>query len=86
MRISPTNNKIRGFIKRFAFCFVLWFLISVEECKTGSGGEARKLPTYYRPTPNTWEYVYEHMSGIVVFSLFAGLVSAVMLTPFFKDE
>lgn len=81
-----TDHKTNGFMKRFIFFFITWLLIAVEECKTGSLGEARKLPTYYKPTPNSWQFVYEHLPSIIVFSLCAGLVFAIVMTPFFREK
>ena len=77
------NNK---FVKRFAFFFVIWLLISIEECKTGSIGEARKLPTYYKATPNTWQEVYECIPSLILFSICMGMLFAIVFSVFLNDK
>lgn len=43
------------------------------EYKSGSAGARWKTATYSKSTPNTWQYVYNHLSEIVCLSLCGGV-------------
>jgi len=77
---NKRKNKINRFIKYYYYSFVLVFVLSVIHYKTGTIGQGRR-PTYYRPTPNTWQYVFNHLPEIVVFSLGAGLLFTLLIPP-----
>jgi hypothetical protein len=85
MRNISNGRKNNNFVKRFAIFFIVWLLISVEECKMGSIGEARRLPTYYKPSPNSWQEVYECMPSLILFSICMGMLFAIVFS-FFLDE
>ena len=53
--------------------------------KSGSGDSRWKTASYSKPTPNTWQYVYEHMSEIVCFS-FCGGVFFTLVSELIKDD
>ena len=42
-------------------------------------------PTYYKPTPNTWQYVFDHLPEIVVFSLGVSLLFT-LTTPLSNNQ
>jgi len=66
------RKKIIHLVKKCLFFLLLSFVIIVIHYKSGSGDNRWKTATYSKPTPNTWKYVYEHMSEIVYFSLCGG--------------
>ena len=66
-------KKLNSFMKRFAFSFILVFIFVTLDYKSGSVGEARKAATYYKPTPNSWNYVYEHLPNIILVSFCGAL-------------
>ena len=54
--------------------------------KSGCSEHSRwETATYSKPTPNTWQYVYEHMSEIVCFS-FCGGVFFTLVSELIKDD
>ena len=67
------RKKISHLVKKYIFFLLLSFVIIVIHYKSGSGDSRWKTATYSKPTPNTWKYVYEHMSEIVCFSLCGGV-------------
>lgn len=64
---------------------LLSFVIIVMHYKSGSGDSRWKTASYSKPTPNTWQYVYEHMSEIVCFS-FCGGVFFTLVSELIKDD
>ena len=86
MKDILNGGKNNNFVKRFAIFFIVWLLISVEECKTGSIGEARRLPTYYKPSPNTWQEVYECMPSLILFSICMGMLFAIVFSFFLNEK
>ena len=70
---NQQKKKIRRLVKKYMFFLLLSFAILVIHYKSGSGDSRWKTATYSKPTHNTWQYVYEHMSKIVCFSLCGGL-------------
>ena len=54
--------------------------------KTGRAEAGGLSPVpYNNPRPNTWEYVFDHLPDIMVFSLGIALLGALPLLPS-KDE
>ena len=80
-KIKKTNS----FLKRFAFSFILVFIFVTLDYKSGSVGEARKAATYYKPTPNSWNYVYDHLPDIILVSFCGALPFAILISPFVQD-
>ena len=74
------RKKINRFVKYYYYSFVVAFVISVIAYKTGTMGSGFR-PSYYRPTPNTWRYVFDHWPSLVVFSLVAALLFTLPLPP-----
>ncbi len=69
---NQRRKKISRLVKKYMFFLLLSFVIIVIHYKNGSGDGRWKTATYSKPTPNTWQYVYEHMSEIVCLSLCGG--------------
>ena len=67
------RKRINRFVKYFYGYFLLFFVLSVISYKTGNEGVGLR-PTYYKATPITWKYVFDHLPEIVVFSLGVGLI------------
>ena len=62
------------------------FAISLIDYKSGRAGTGgRSSVPYNRPKPYTWEYVFDHLPDIMVFSLGIALLGALPLLPP-KDE
>ena len=76
---NQRRKKINRFVKYFYCYFLLIFILAVIHYKTGYDGMGLR-PTYYKPTPNTWQYVFDHLPEIVVFSLGASLL-VTLTTP-----
>ena len=74
------RKRINRFVKHYFFFFIFSFVLSVIDYKTGSVGSGFR-PSYYKPTPNTWQFVIDHLPNIVVFSLVAGLLFTLLLPP-----
>lgn len=66
---NQRRNKINRFIKYYYYSFVFAFVFSVIAYKTGTMGSGQ-----YKPTPNSWQYVFDQLPYIIVFSLGAGLL------------
>lgn len=77
---NQRRKKINRIVKYFFYSFVLAFVLTVINYKTGTVGQGRS-PTYYNPTPNTWQYVFDHLPEIVVFSLVASLLLTFPIPP-----
>lgn len=88
MRNPIIHNKRRKrfyrFLKYYFYSFLFILALTLADYKTGSAGKGRN-PTYYKPKPNTWQYVFEHLPEILVFSLGGGLLLTLPLPPS-KDE
>lgn len=74
IRRDQQRKKISCLVKKYMFFLLLLFVIMVIHYKSGCSEHSRwETATYSKPTPNTWQYVYEHMSEIVCFSLCGGV-------------
>lgn len=69
---NQQRKTINRLVKKFMFFLILSFVIIVLDYKSGSEGGRWKTATYSKPTPNTWQYVYEHLSKILCLSLCGG--------------
>lgn len=73
-------KRINHFVKYYFYSFVFAFVFSVIAYKTGTMGSGP-----YKPVPNTWQYVFDHLPEIIVFSLVCGLLLTLPL-PTSNDE
>lgn len=81
---NQRRKKINRFVKYFCCYFLLILVLSVIHYKTGNNGMGLR-PTYYKPTPNTWQYVFDHLPEIVVFSLGVSLLFT-LTTPLSNNQ
>lgn len=81
---NKRRKRFYRFLKYYFYSFLFILALTLADYKTGSAGKGRN-PTYYKPKPNTWQYVFEHLPEILVFSLGGGLLLTLPLPPS-KDE
>jgi hypothetical protein len=77
---NQRRKRINRFVKYYYYSFVFAFVLSTIAYKTGTMGSGLR-PSYYKPTPNTWQYVSDQWPDIVVFSLVAGLLLTLPIPP-----
>lgn len=70
---NQKRKEINRLIKKYMFFLILSFAIIAVDYKSGSAGARWETATYSKPTPNTWQDVYSHLSEIVCFSLCGGV-------------
>ena len=71
---NQRKKEINRLVKKFIFFLMMSFVIIGMEYKSGSAGARWKTATYSKSTPNTWQYVYNHLSEIVCLSLCGGVI------------
>jgi len=83
---DPFNRQKRysKFIKAFIGFALLLFIMNVDRYKSGYDHRYR-MPTHSKPTPNSWQYVYENLPGIINFSIFFGFCIACFGCRFDND-
>lgn len=74
---DPFKRKKRynKFIKAFIGFALLIFIFEIDNYKSGHDHRYR-MPTYSKPSPNSWQYVYENLPHIINFSIFVGFTIA----------
>ena len=83
--INKRKERFYSWLRGFFYLFLFAFTLSLMDYKTGTAGKGLSPVPYNRPRPNTWEYVFDHLPDIMVFSLGIALLGALPLLPP-KDE
>ena len=83
--INKRRKQFYSWLRGYFFLFLFVFALSIMDYKTGTAGKGLSPVPYNRPRPNTWEYVFDHLPDIMVFSLGSALLFTLTLPPP-KDE
>jgi hypothetical protein len=84
--INKRKKRFYYFLRGYFYFFLIMFAISLIDYKSGRAGTGgRSSVPYNRPKPYTWEYVFDHLPDIMVFSLGSALLLTLTLPPP-KDE
>lgn len=83
--MNKRRKRFYSFLRGYLFLFLFIFALLLMDYKTGTAGTGWSPVPYNRPRPNTWEYVFNHLPEIIVFSLGIALLGALPLLPS-KDE
>jgi len=78
------RKEINRLVKKYVLFLMLSFVVLIVYYKSGSVGAGRR-PTYYKPTPNSWQFVFNHLTEIVCFS-FCGAAFYTLVSECIQDD